>query len=204
MSEFYDYVITKPELNDETLEHFGVKGMRWGVRRMEKKGFGTKASKRAKKFNAAADKYDAAKSKYKSSVDKASKKKYKSEMKSAKKEVKDQYKKTKQARLADQGAELYGNNTRITDNTAKIARTSSALAMGGQLLKMTTKSNILPVNVQLALSKPVNTPIGKLTMGDMISISALAAGGTALAVDKAYKENQNRKLRAYYSYRGKD
>lgn len=25
----YDYVTTKPELNDETLTHYGVKGMKW-------------------------------------------------------------------------------------------------------------------------------------------------------------------------------
>ncbi len=29
----YDYIITKPELNEETLAHYGVVGMKWGVRR---------------------------------------------------------------------------------------------------------------------------------------------------------------------------
>ena len=28
----YDYVQTKPPLNEETLAHYGIKGMRWGVR----------------------------------------------------------------------------------------------------------------------------------------------------------------------------
>lgn len=28
----YDYVITKPELNEETLMHFGIKGMKWRKR----------------------------------------------------------------------------------------------------------------------------------------------------------------------------
>lgn len=32
MDEFYDYVITKPELED-ALAHYGVKGMRWGHRK---------------------------------------------------------------------------------------------------------------------------------------------------------------------------
>lgn len=32
MNEFYDYVITKPELED-ALAHYGVKGMRWGHRK---------------------------------------------------------------------------------------------------------------------------------------------------------------------------
>ena len=29
----YDYVIYKPELNEETLDHYGVIGMKWGVRK---------------------------------------------------------------------------------------------------------------------------------------------------------------------------
>lgn len=31
----YDYVITKPPLNEETLMHYGVKGMRWGRRKQQ-------------------------------------------------------------------------------------------------------------------------------------------------------------------------
>lgn len=30
--EYYDGVIVKPELSEDTLEHYGVKGMHWGVR----------------------------------------------------------------------------------------------------------------------------------------------------------------------------
>lgn len=29
----YDYVVSKPPLNEDTLAHYGVLGMRWGVRR---------------------------------------------------------------------------------------------------------------------------------------------------------------------------
>lgn len=29
----YDYVITKPPLNEETLMHYGVMGMKWGIRK---------------------------------------------------------------------------------------------------------------------------------------------------------------------------
>ena len=38
MSAMYDYIITKPELNEDTLAHYGVKGMRWRNRKKGKKG----------------------------------------------------------------------------------------------------------------------------------------------------------------------
>ena len=40
----YDGVITKPELNEETLTHYGVKGMKW--RKRKAKGV-TKSSKKS-------------------------------------------------------------------------------------------------------------------------------------------------------------
>ena len=32
----YDYIITKPELNEDTLAHYGVKGMKWRKRHAKK------------------------------------------------------------------------------------------------------------------------------------------------------------------------
>lgn len=34
----YDYVTTKPELNEDTLQHYGVKGMKWRHRKARIKG----------------------------------------------------------------------------------------------------------------------------------------------------------------------
>lgn len=33
----YDYIITKPPLNEDTLAHYGVKGMKWKKRKAKKK-----------------------------------------------------------------------------------------------------------------------------------------------------------------------
>lgn len=44
--ESYDYIITKPELNEDLLMHFGVKGMRWGHRKQRPVSTGIKRKKR--------------------------------------------------------------------------------------------------------------------------------------------------------------
>ena len=42
----YDYIITKPPLNEETLAHYGIKGMKWGkVKDRVKSGLKWQASK---------------------------------------------------------------------------------------------------------------------------------------------------------------
>ncbi len=35
----YDYVVTKPPLNEDTLTHYGVKGMKWRKRKAKVKSF---------------------------------------------------------------------------------------------------------------------------------------------------------------------
>lgn len=47
----YDYIITKPPLDDDTLTHFGVKGMKWGVRKDKDKPVSARKQKRIDKKN---------------------------------------------------------------------------------------------------------------------------------------------------------
>ena len=180
-------------LSEETLTHYGVKGMKWGIRRYEKNP-GVKTGKRIKKFRAAEAKYDQIKK---------TDPKNRSALKSAKREMKNQYKLVKQAKLADEGQKLYSENKRITDNGRKIAYASAGVGIASKMLSMALNTNMLPVDVQLKLSKPVNTPLGKMTVSDLVTVSAAIVSTGALTADKLYKENQNRKLRAYYSYTNK-
>ena len=59
----YDGVINKPPLNEETLAHYGVLGMKWGVRKNPEKAFSKAAkelAKRKKKVAKAAKRYNRA------------------------------------------------------------------------------------------------------------------------------------------------
>lgn len=57
--EFYDGVSSKPEL-DDALAHYGVMGMKWGVRKNPEKAYSkarAKSEKLSKKYSKAYDKY---------------------------------------------------------------------------------------------------------------------------------------------------
>ena len=48
----YDYIITKPPLDEETLMHYGVKGMRWGQRKRELRSMGLSRRQARKQIKA--------------------------------------------------------------------------------------------------------------------------------------------------------
>ena len=141
-------------MTDNELYHYGVKGMKWGVRRYEKSG-GSYTKAGVKRFNESASTYDTAKSLYKTlkknkkekgnsfDVDvqasdggkatikvkdaNQSIKTAKQMMKESKSQMKKDYKHLRQDKLADQGKDLYSRGYRITDNAGtKILSLASA------------------------------------------------------------------------------
>lgn len=163
------------------LYHFGVKGMKWGVRRYRNYP-GTYTQRGVKRFDKAMSDYDDANSKFKSTksayknkqATKLEVNQAKRSRKTAERELKNQYKKLKNDKLADQGKELYRNNKRITSNNQTVSLMTAATAIATKVLYDS----------------------GDKKMAEVAAIG----GGTLTAAYYLVTEYQNRRLRAYYAH----
>lgn len=171
---------------ESELYHFGIKGMKWGVRRYQNyDGSYTKAG--MKRYSAAMDKYEKKQSEYKeakkSGVKGDALKLKKAKVKEAKREVKKHYKHLKLDKQADKGKILYASGKRITfDNTV-----SSTLAKIGSL-------SLTAAVYNKRTNKLGNENVTKALAA--IGGASLAASGIKRAADYV-PQNQ---LRAYYSH----
>ena len=145
---------------NQSLYHFGIKGMKWGIRRYENyDGSYTKAGlKRYKQSESGYDTVRAVRNSVKNTYKGVKKrddvkitdeghrdiKEYYSKLKGLekayKKQMKADYKQVKQDKLADQGKELYAKGKRITNNADKVA-TAGLIATGAVAANRFFKAN---------------------------------------------------------------
>ena len=118
------------EYTNNELYHYGVKGMKWGVRRYRNyDGSYTKAG--VKRFDSSLDKYDKADTRYKNAKAEYKKNRRadgsKTELTNArmrrkeakkKKQLTKDYKHLKQDKLGDQGKELYSKGKTVSSNNS--------------------------------------------------------------------------------------
>lgn len=171
------------------LYHFGVRGMKWGVRRYQNyDGSYTKAG--LKRYNRslesherARDTYKATKAKYKTGEASKYDVKYsKARVAETKRQLKKDYKHLKEDKLADEGKILYKKGVRIRSNAAvtrAIAQAASYVSVGAELARR----------------------YGYISTKTARTAQLAALGATAVSALKGLiDEIPNRKLRAYYRH----
>lgn len=161
--------------NDEYIEHHGVKGMKWGVRRYQNYD-GSYTRKGLERYKKAESNYEKAKEAQKKGVGS------RSEVRVAKKKMSNAYDKLKSDKMADEGKKLYSKGKTITGNATKTMFTEAAIAAGA--------------NAAFAILDQ----LGDRRLAS-ISSAVIATGGTAInAMLTAKNNSDNKKLRAYYSH----
>lgn len=161
--------------SDDIIEHHGIKGMKWGVRRYQNYD-GSYTRKGLERYKKAESNYEKAKEARKNGVGS------RSEVQVAKRKMSKAYDKLKSDKMADEGKKLYSKGKTITSNTTKTMATEAAVVAGANIV-----SAILANSGNLRLAS--------------ISGSTIAMGGTAINAILAAKTNsENKKLRAYYAH----
>lgn len=180
------YVYNGQFVSESELYHWGVKGMKWGIRRYQNyDGSYTKAG--LKRYNAAMGSYDKRLSEYKTAKTSGATgdalRLKKAKVKEAKRNVKKHYKHLKQDKLGDKGKILYSEGRRITDH--------------GKVTKALSKIGTLSMSAAVYNYKTNSLGNDRVTKA-LAGIGALSMA--AAGVNEAVNYGPNKKLRAYYSH----
>lgn len=172
--------------------HYGVKGMKWGVRRYQNYD-GTYTQRGLKRYNKAVEEFNSAEqsrkqAKQRLKTDKSqeaknSYRKAKTQAKAKQKTANKAYDNLKKDRMADEGKKLYQQGKTISGNTTMTRLKQLGVGVGGS-----------------AVASAVASTYGNTKYGQL-SAQAIATGSAAVAIILGAKAtSENRKLRAYYAH----
>lgn len=180
----------KPFSPQEYLMHYGVKGMKWGVRRYQNYD-GSYTRKGLERYHKVESDYETAKSKadeiraaYKSGqATRQQVKDAKSAVKTEKRKMENAYEKLKTDKLADEGKKFYQSGKTINGNTLVTLLSIQAISAGSIAAR------------KLLSDKLENQQVASIASS---TISYGAAAVSLLLAGKMFRENN--RLRAYYSH----
>jgi hypothetical protein len=167
-------------LRPDELQHHGVLGMKWGVRRYQNYD-GSYTKKGLARYKKAEEEYEAVKAKQKEGT--ADRK----NVKAAKRKLSNAYDQLKRDNAADEGRNLYTDGKTILENN------------------IAANKKIKGISLAYTLGYPVAMAVlGEYADTEVTNIAraTITAGAAAAAIAvKASTNEENKKLRAYYGHK---
>lgn len=186
-------------MNEYELYHHGVKGMKWGIRRYQKKdGSYTKIG--LQHYKKAEERYDRVNSEYKAtkkghkegSATKEDVRKARVQRKIEKHRMSQAYDQVRRDYKADRGKEAYQMGKNITGAETKRTFVSGALVIGGRVAGVAAGKKFA--------NSTLYGKYGTYNVGQLSNIAIQAGAATAAAAYNMKIEHDKSNIRAYYAH----